>query len=193
MDTILQILQWALPSGGIGAAIAWIVNRKAQNAKTAKQVHDTYKEMYQDISDVLLKLQKNYDELSKSLDTVKTENGSLKRAINGLRRAIESINDCPYKRECPVRDRLQAEGEPVETGTAGKRQCADGATLQTGSGNRNDARKHGQRNAVTSGKKDSRIANRSRICSGKRQAKDKCEEDTRGTAAEGNGDGNTNA
>lgn len=32
-DTILQILQWALPSGGIGAAIAWVANRKANTAK----------------------------------------------------------------------------------------------------------------------------------------------------------------
>lgn len=24
----MQILQWAIPSGGIGAAIAWVANRK---------------------------------------------------------------------------------------------------------------------------------------------------------------------
>ena len=48
MDTIMQILQWAIPSGGIGAAIAWVANRKANNAKQAKSVHDTYKAMYED-------------------------------------------------------------------------------------------------------------------------------------------------
>ena len=29
-DIILNILQWAIPSGGIGAAIAWIANRKVK-------------------------------------------------------------------------------------------------------------------------------------------------------------------
>lgn len=58
METLLQILQWAIPSGGIGAAIAWLVNRKAVSAKAAKAVHDTYKTMYEDISQLLVENQK---------------------------------------------------------------------------------------------------------------------------------------
>lgn len=42
-DFLLQFIQWAIPSGGIGAAIVWFANRKANNAKNAKVVHDTYK------------------------------------------------------------------------------------------------------------------------------------------------------
>ena len=53
-DFLLQFIQWAIPSGGIGAAIVWFANRKANNAKNAKVVHDTYKGMYEDISKVLL-------------------------------------------------------------------------------------------------------------------------------------------
>ena len=183
MDTILQILQWAIPSGGIGAALAWIANRNVNKAKSAREVHDTYKQMYQDISDVLLKLQKNYDELSKSLNTVKTENGSLKRAINGLRRAIESINDCPYKRECPVRDRLQIEGEPVES--ADKRQGTGGTTLKNGSTDRLSDRKYGQRNAVAATKPARGTTNRRRICSRKRDDENKRKEDPTGIVTDG--------
>ena len=63
-ETILQILQWAIPSGGIGAAIAWIANRKAASAKTAKAVHDTYKTMYEDISQLLVENQKKNEKQS---------------------------------------------------------------------------------------------------------------------------------
>ena len=56
-DILLQFIQWAIPSGGIGAAIVWFANRKANNAKNAKVVHDTYKGMYEDISKVLLETQ----------------------------------------------------------------------------------------------------------------------------------------
>ncbi len=49
-DTVMQILTWAIPSGGIGAAISWIANRKVKTAESAKKIHDTYKEMYEDIS-----------------------------------------------------------------------------------------------------------------------------------------------
>ena len=59
-DILLQFIQWAIPSGGIGAAIVWFANRKANNAKNAKIVHDTYKGMYEDISKVLLETQQKY-------------------------------------------------------------------------------------------------------------------------------------
>ena len=49
-DMIMNILQWAIPSGGIGAAIAWIANRKVKEAEQAKRIHDTFKEMYGDVS-----------------------------------------------------------------------------------------------------------------------------------------------
>ena len=38
-DMIMNILQWAIPSGGIGAAIAWIANRKVKEAEQAKRIH----------------------------------------------------------------------------------------------------------------------------------------------------------
>ena len=43
-ETIFQILQWAIPSGGIGAAIAWIANRRLRTVEEKKKVEDTYKQ-----------------------------------------------------------------------------------------------------------------------------------------------------
>ena len=55
METILQILQWAIPSG-LGTAIGWFWNRRVNQAKAKKEIHDTFKQMYEDVSSTLLAL-----------------------------------------------------------------------------------------------------------------------------------------
>ncbi|WP_081657699.1 hypothetical protein [Prevotella sp. AGR2160] len=118
MDTILQILQWAIPSGGIGAAIAWVANRKANDAKQAKSVHDTYKVMYEDISRLLVETQTKYDESTKLTEKLVSENNLTRRALNRLSRAIEAIQLCPHAGNCPVSSELSLsedgdDGKPV--------------------------------------------------------------------------------
>lgn len=115
MNTILQILQWAIPSGGIGAAIAWFVNRKAMSAKTAKAVHDTYKTMYEDISNLLVENQKKNEKtinsLQEELDKARTESARIKRSLDRLSRAIEAIQYCPHRGACPISYELQIEAD----------------------------------------------------------------------------------
>lgn len=106
-ETLLQYLVWAIPSGGIGAAIAWIANRKHRETSEAKAVHDTYKDMYHDISDELRKLREENAEINKKFDQVSAESRSLKRSLDRLCRAIEAIQLCPYRAKCPVRAELQ--------------------------------------------------------------------------------------
>lgn len=106
MDTLLQILQWAIPSGGIGAAIAWIANKNARQAKTAKEVHDTYKVMYADVSELLKKVQTENEKSNEKLDELGKENERTRRALNRLSRAIEAIQLCPHRATCPVRSEL---------------------------------------------------------------------------------------
>lgn len=113
-DTILQILQWAIPSGGIGAAIAWIANRKAREAKTAKEVHDTYKTMYEDISTLLVETQKKYEETKEQIEALGAENSRTRRALNRLSRAIEAIQVCPHRANCPVSGELSLDEEADE-------------------------------------------------------------------------------
>lgn len=131
-DVIMSILQWAIPSGGIGAAIAWMANRKVKTAESAKQVHDTYKEMYEDISRELLNAQRKIDESTRenarAIEHLNRENARTRYALNRLSRAIEAIQLCPHRSTCPVSGELQNgeedAGRPDEpdAGRAKKRQ-----------------------------------------------------------------------
>ena len=114
-DTIFQILQWAIPSGGIGAAIAWIANRRLRTVEEKKKVEDTYKAMYEDISALLVETQKKYEETKEQIETLGTENSRTRRALNRLSRAIEAIQVCPHRANCPVSSELSLD-EEADTG-----------------------------------------------------------------------------
>lgn len=122
MDTVLQILQWAIPSGGIGAAIAWIANKKSRQAKSAKEVHDTYKAMYADVSELLKKVQTENEKSNGKLDELGKENERTRRALNRLSRAVEAIQLCPHRATCPVRNELSlTEDDDKRSAESGKR------------------------------------------------------------------------
>ena len=110
-DIILNILQWAIPSGGIGAAIAWIANRKVKEAEQAKRIHDTFKEMYGDVSKELLAKQKELNDAAednaKAIEELNKENARTRYALNRPTRAIEAIQLCPHRASCPVSSELQ--------------------------------------------------------------------------------------
>lgn len=136
-DTLFQILTCAIPGGGLGAAIAWIANRRSRMTKTTKEVHDTYKAMYEDISQLLLETQKKYEETSEKIEELSKENARTRSALNRLSRAVEAIQLCPYRRDCPVRLELQDGGE-----TENQRRS-------TGSG----SRQRGKREGAVSGER----------------------------------------
>jgi hypothetical protein len=48
-DVITNILQWLIPSGALGAVIAWAVSARVRRTRTDKEVYDTYKAMYEDV------------------------------------------------------------------------------------------------------------------------------------------------
>lgn len=117
-ETILQILTWAIPSGGIGAAIAWFANRNVRKTTEAKTIHDTYKTMYEDVSRELKAIRSENGEILEKADKTSQESRSLKRALDRLSRAIEAIQFCPYRAECPVRAELQDSEEYAVGGAA---------------------------------------------------------------------------
>lgn len=127
-DIILNILQWAIPSGGIGAAIAWIANRKVKEAEQAKRIHDTFKEMYGDVSKELLAKQKELNDAAednaKAIEELNRENARTRYALNRLTRAIEAIQLCPHRASCPVSSELQNQEDD------GEQDAADGAGKQ---------------------------------------------------------------
>ena len=127
-DIILNILQWAIPSGGIGAAIAWIANRKVKEAEQAKRIHDTFKEMYGDVSKEHLAKQKELNDAAednaKAIEELNRENARTRYALNRLTRAIEAIQLCPHRASCPVSSELQNQEDD------GDQDAADGAGKQ---------------------------------------------------------------
>lgn len=112
----MKFLMWAIPSGGVGAAIAWLANRGLRKAREAKEVHDTYKAMYDTVSKELLSLQEKVLELYGIIDELNKEKIKTTRALNRLSRAIEAIQLCSYSSNCPVRAELQAGEEPDKDG-----------------------------------------------------------------------------
>jgi len=149
--TLFEYLTWALPSGGLGAAIAWFANKKQRRAQTAKEVHDIYKQMYADLGVELINERnehaKLYSELSERIDALKQEGDRTRRALNRLTRAIEAIQTCPHRATCPVSDQLSLDGEECGGGEPAER--ASGVARQPVRGKRGVAvkRKDGQRAA----------------------------------------------
>ncbi len=45
IDSLITLLQWLLPTGSVGAVIVWLTSKTLRQARTAKEVHDTYKAM----------------------------------------------------------------------------------------------------------------------------------------------------
>lgn len=115
METILQILQWALPAGGLGTAIGWFWNRRVNSARASKEVHDIYKVMYHDVSLELKHLREENEDYGRKIDKLSREGDGLRRAVNRLSRAIEAIPLCSYHSQCPVLSELRV-GEDGGTG-----------------------------------------------------------------------------
>ena len=92
-ETLMNILQWLIPGGGLGAVIAWIFSKTLRNLRQTKEVHDTYKTLYENISKTLTDVQDELDELHKELGR--------------FRRAVSKIYGCRYYPDCPVQHELQ--------------------------------------------------------------------------------------
>ena len=94
---ILSILQWLVPSGALGGVVVWLTNRTIRQTRTIKEAHDTYKVMYNDVTETLIKVQ----------DEQKQTNIELNKAIQQLNRTLQRAMRCRYYHQCPIRDELQ--------------------------------------------------------------------------------------
>ncbi|MDR0505452.1 MAG: hypothetical protein LBH32_01355 [Dysgonamonadaceae bacterium] len=91
-DTLMNILQWLIPGGGLGVVITWIVSQRVRKTKEQKEVTDVYKEMYESKSQTVRELNE--------------EINNLYRELGNTRRAVAKIYACPHYDDCPVRDEL---------------------------------------------------------------------------------------
>jgi hypothetical protein len=93
MDLFSDILQWLLPTGGLGSIFAWLGSKILRRLQETKEVHDTYKTLYEDISETLKSLQNEVDGLHKELGR--------------FRRSVSKMYGCRYYPDCPVQRELQ--------------------------------------------------------------------------------------
>lgn len=121
-DVLIQLLSWAVP-GGLGASVTWLLSRRQRRTREAKEVHDTYRAMYDDVSATLSSIQERNNELNETLDKIRQENSGLRRAVNALTKAIETVNTCRHYDDCPVRRELPLIAE-----------CGEGVILGSGHG-----------------------------------------------------------
>lgn len=92
-ETLTNILQWLIPSGALGTVVVWLTNKTIRNLRTVKEIHDTYKVMYEDLHNTMLEIQ--------------GDNKKLQRAVGRLERAVSKVSSCRYYPNCPVNIELQ--------------------------------------------------------------------------------------
>ena len=97
---ILTVLQWLVPSGALGGIAGWLTNKTLRSTRTIKEVHDTYKAMYEDIQETLIGLQ--------------NENKELYKAVKQLNRTLQKAINCRHYAQCPLRDELQNTAQRTE-------------------------------------------------------------------------------
>lgn len=112
-EMILSLIQWLIPAGGLGAVAVWITNRTLRVTRTSKEVHDTYKSMYEDVQNTLIDLQ--------------NDNKRLYKAVNRLERTISRASTCPHWVGCPIRSELQEQQECDGKQAADVRQRNEGS------------------------------------------------------------------
>lgn len=97
MDQILSLLQWLIPSGSLVALLTWITSRRLRGSRETKEVHDTYKAMYEDVH--------------QSLITLSNENKEIRQALIRLESALARANTCRYRDICPIKRELRQQAQ----------------------------------------------------------------------------------
>ncbi len=77
-------------AGGCG----WVIDRRKYKAEVQQKYMDLAKEYVEEF-------RQNIGE------PLQQEVGELRKEVKELKDAVEGINDCPYRAECPVRDRMR--------------------------------------------------------------------------------------
>jgi len=122
-ETIINLLQWLIPSGGLGAVLVWLTNKTLRNLRTSKEVHDTYKLMYEDVQKTLLDIRSENKSLYEITCIQREENEKLCKAITSLERALSRAATCRHWDDCPIRTELRKqEGSVAQNAISTLRQ-----------------------------------------------------------------------
>lgn len=102
-ETLHTLLQWLIPSGSLATVVVWLTNKTLRNLRSAKEIHDTYKTMYEDVK--------------VTLTAISDENKKLCIIVARFERAVSKAPGCRYfDAACPVsrelRDYPEINGKP---------------------------------------------------------------------------------
>lgn len=98
--TLLSWAEWLLPAGGLGAVIVWLTSKAVRSAQAAKECHDAYKSMYDDLSGTTR-------QLSETVNQLKNENIQLESTVSILASVLQLVAVCRHNSDCPVSAKLQ--------------------------------------------------------------------------------------
>ena len=98
--TLLSWVEWLLPAGGFGAVIAWLTSKAVRSAQAAKECHDAYKTMYED-------LRGTTQQLSETANKLTNENIQLESTVSILASVLQLVAVCRHNSDCPVSAKLQ--------------------------------------------------------------------------------------
>lgn len=107
MEQIFEIAQWVI-TGVLSPVVLWLVHRQAREVRTKKEIHDTYKQMYEDVS--------------KALIQTRNDNEKIFEKLGKLEQAVSMAASCPHYAICPVTAKLQKHKDG--TGVSGGRKPA---------------------------------------------------------------------
>lgn len=99
-NSILTILQdWLAPTGCLAMAIGWYKDRKVYKVRAVKESEDTYKQLYDDLSQTTLALSEQIRKVNEKI-------------IN-LEQALRKCYQCKYAECCPAVVWMRSgQGEP---------------------------------------------------------------------------------
>lgn len=90
----LDLLQYVLPSGALGAALQWLLSSRLRRASLRSKEDSIYRQMYQDLRSDIVKLQKDFTILTYE--------------HNDFKRQLYKASSCPhFDSVCPLHDFLQ--------------------------------------------------------------------------------------
>lgn len=88
-ETISNLLQWLIPSGSLATVLVWLTSKTLRTLRETKEIHDTYKAMYEDVKVTLI--------------AISNEKKDLYAIVVRLERAVSKAPNCRYfDNACPV-------------------------------------------------------------------------------------------
>lgn len=93
--TILEILMWALPSGFASGIATYLLSRRTFNAKQRREREETYKSLYDSLSETTVDMANQLKKLNNKIITYET--------------ALRKLYHCKYADRCPALIWMQSE------------------------------------------------------------------------------------